>query len=307
MTDAETSPDVCYRHPDRASWVLCQRCGRTICPECQILAPVGVQCPDCVREAGGSVRWESAGARRPSPARAPRATRAPRETPRWQRVLGEMLRPGSGTPALSWGTLGVVLVLWISGFFVRGALGAGIAFEWFAALPTEAWQIWRFVTSAFVYPSAFGALLAIILNGLFFALTAPAVERNLGRGRFALVFVAAAAVGSAGMVLAGQVGYGLIGVLFGMFGAYLIFVWSYPPARAQALIIIGINLLISLLFGGFSLPQLVGGLIAGAGATYLLQRYEDQPRASRRTPYLIIGAVVVGFVVLAVFRNLAAF
>ena len=42
--------NFCYRHPDRQSFVLCQRCGRTICPECQTQAPVGVHCPECMRE-----------------------------------------------------------------------------------------------------------------------------------------------------------------------------------------------------------------------------------------------------------------
>ena len=46
----ETDPSVCYRHPGRQSWVLCQRCGRTVCPECQIVAPVGVHCPDASRD-----------------------------------------------------------------------------------------------------------------------------------------------------------------------------------------------------------------------------------------------------------------
>jgi membrane associated rhomboid family serine protease len=42
--------NFCYRHPDRQSFVLCQRCMRTICPECQTQAAVGVICPECMRE-----------------------------------------------------------------------------------------------------------------------------------------------------------------------------------------------------------------------------------------------------------------
>ena len=42
--------NFCYRHPDRQSFVLCQRCLRTICPECQTQAPVGVICPECLRD-----------------------------------------------------------------------------------------------------------------------------------------------------------------------------------------------------------------------------------------------------------------
>ena len=47
---ADQAAPVCPRHPDRVSYVRCQRCGRPTCPECQRPAAVGVQCVDCVRE-----------------------------------------------------------------------------------------------------------------------------------------------------------------------------------------------------------------------------------------------------------------
>ena len=47
---------VCPRHPDRVSYVRCQRCERPVCPECQRPAAVGVQCVDCVREQSRGVR-----------------------------------------------------------------------------------------------------------------------------------------------------------------------------------------------------------------------------------------------------------
>lgn len=300
MTTEETSPDVCYRHPKRESWVLCQRCGRTICPECQILAPVGVQCPECVRETGGSVTWRGAGEARRTAAKArpARAARSSSEQPTWMRAVGQMLRPGSEAPVLSRGAVGVVVVLWIGGLFT-----GGLPYLFLAAAPGVSLQAWRFFTAAVVYPPDLLYVISILLNGVFFLLIAPAVEKNLGRGRFLVLALAAAAVGSAAMVLAGYPAFGLIGVLFGMFGAYLIFVWSHPPARTQALIIIGINLLISIAFGAFSLPQIIGGLIAGVGATYLFQRYDDRAGSKPRTPYLIVGAVVVGFILLAILRS----
>ncbi|HWH97759.1 MAG TPA: rhomboid family intramembrane serine protease [Pseudolysinimonas sp.] len=303
MTEAETSPDVCYRHPKRESWVLCQRCGRTICPECQILAPVGVQCPECVREVGGSVTWRGAGEARRAPAKArPTRSRPQRSSTGagWQGALGQMLRPGGDSPAITWGTIGIVIVLWIAGF-VTGNL----PFLWLAADPSVSIQIWRYITAPFVYPATFLAIVSILLNSLFFVLIVPAVERKMGRSQFLAVFAAAAVVGSAGMVLSGSTAYGLVGVLFGMFGAYLIFVWAHPPARTQALVVVGINLLISLAFGASLLPQLIGGLIAGAGATYLIQRYEDRPGSGPRTAYLIIGGVMAGFILLTILRTIA--
>src|ERR1700712_5111904 len=47
MRDSSRNPDdFCYRHPDRLSFVLCERCGRTICLECQNHVDGRVLCPD---------------------------------------------------------------------------------------------------------------------------------------------------------------------------------------------------------------------------------------------------------------------
>lgn len=306
MTEAETSPDVCYRHPNRESWVLCQRCGRTICPECQILAPVGVQCPECVREAGGSVSWRNAGEiRRPvskvSKARRPQAARSSSGSG-WQSVVGRMLRPGTEAPVLSWGIVASLVILWIAGFVLPGTLGLGLPFEWLAARSDQALAIWRYVTAPVSFPSVFDGrvILSLVLTSVFFLLNAPSVEATFGRPRFLAVFVAAGAVGSASAMLGSGLGYGLVGALFGLFGAHLILVWSHPAARVQVLVMIAINFVLSLALGGGGLPQLVGGLIAGAAATYIFQRYDGARRSTTRTPFLIVGAGVAGFVLIAV-------
>src|SRR3954462_2040425 len=38
---------VCYRHPRNETAVACSNCGRPICTECMVFAPVGIKCPEC--------------------------------------------------------------------------------------------------------------------------------------------------------------------------------------------------------------------------------------------------------------------
>ena len=45
----ESGVTFCYRHGDRRSGVVCQRCDRPICGDCQNTASVGFHCPECTR------------------------------------------------------------------------------------------------------------------------------------------------------------------------------------------------------------------------------------------------------------------
>jgi len=305
----ELDPSVCYRHPGRQSWTLCERCGRTICPECQLLTPRGVQCPECVRESGGSPQWEPTGPRKPSRAHprqrvgAPRSTRParPERSPRRSRSsqrFGGLLAALPGAAPVTWTVLAVVVVLWVLGF-VTGDLPTKLLALW----PQVAVQLWRFVTASLVYPSGLQYALSLLLTGLFFGLSGPQLERQLGRNRFLAVLGISAVVANAAMVLAGQLAVGLVGPLFGLFGALLVLVWPDQRIRVQILVMIGFNLLLSLALGGAGLPGLVGGLVAGAGTTYALRSAEDHPG---RRPWLLVGGSTAVLVVLAVVRGVTA-
>lgn len=49
MTDNSTQPSYCYNHPQRETYLRCNRCNRPICTSCAVLTPTGYRCKECVR------------------------------------------------------------------------------------------------------------------------------------------------------------------------------------------------------------------------------------------------------------------
>jgi hypothetical protein len=39
----------CANHPSVETWVSCSSCGKPICPDCMVQAPVGIKCRTCAR------------------------------------------------------------------------------------------------------------------------------------------------------------------------------------------------------------------------------------------------------------------
>ncbi|CAN5394877.1 hypothetical protein BH10ACT6_BH10ACT6_14070 [soil metagenome] len=303
--EIEGDPSVCYRHPDRSSWTLCARCGRTICAECQILTPAGVRCPTCVQELGGSVQWTTVGsAAKASAARAAKAKRQreaeQREArrPRWQRVVLEFVRPGDRIPIATWTIAVVTIALWILGF-----LTGNLPLAFLTATTTHAEWIWTYATAAFVYPAVASPLVIalFIINIVFLLLIAPGMERSMSRGRFLSVFFAGTATAAAVTVLIGGAYNGLFAGLFALFGAYLVSVWSSPAIRNQLLISLAINVVIAIVFGAFF--AVLGGLAGGAAAGLLFRRAESRRSWTGATPYLLLFGGIAVFVILAIVRG----
>ena len=285
----ETDPSVCYRHPGRQSWVLCQRCGRTVCPECQILAPVGVHCPECVRETAGGVSW------RPAHTVTPIGKAKRRRSPgRMRTMLAGAAGSGSAVASQT------ILVVYAALFLV-GLLTNNLPAQYLGGIPGFGWQVWRFVTAPLSYPAGLDiSILFAALSAVFFWLTAPQLERMLGLRRFLAVVAVASIIGTSGMMLSGSSSFGLTAPLFGLFAALLIEVWGDPRMRTQILVITAVNLLFALTGGG--LPALVGGMVGGGGTLYLLQSGPSRGWKPR-TPVLIIAAVCVVFVALTILQG----
>ena len=158
---------------------------------------------------------------------------------------------------------------------------------------------WRIVTSGFLH---YGAI-HLLLNMYVLWVVGPGLERELGRTRFALVYMAALLGGSAGALLISpkNLTVGASGAIFGLFGAYATGLWArgINPFRTS----IGTTLLINLGLT-FALSQYIsvgghiGGLVAGAVCGWFLLAHarSRQPSWTYLVPVAVgVVAVIVAF------------
>lgn len=247
--------EVCYRHPEEQTRVHCTRCGRPICPVCMIPAPVGHQCPECVKEARKEFR-EGPGKR--------------------ARSLGRM----SATKVL----LSAILALFVVEVVTGGprALFEGPSPQRLIDLgglfpPAIAdGQYWRLFSSMFLHVG----LIHIAFNAYALWLFGRLVEDNFGRTRFLVIyfvsgFLAGAASYAFGPVIA--VGVGASGAIFGIFGAFLAYNYrrrhlAMAAANLRwAFTLILMNALLAFTFRAIDWRAHLGGLVAGAVAGYLAE------------------------------------
>lgn len=265
------SSDVCYRHPNRQSFVLCQRCGRTICADCQTPAAVGFHCPECMKES-----------RRSAPKSKPRILTAMRST--------------SGAPVVTWSIVALCVVVFLAQYLTGGP-GSGAAT---AALiyfpPFTEFQPWRMLTALFLHAN----ILHILFNMYALVIFGPILERALGRWRFLALYLLSGLGGSVAVLLLapGIAVLGASGAIFGLFSAFFVIQRRMGGNSVQMLIVIGLNLVI-----GFIIPQVawqahVGGLIVGALVALVFLR--TRAPAKRNEQRLLLLAVLAGLIVLTV-------
>ncbi len=229
--------NFCYRHPGRQSFVLCQRCGRTICPECQTQAAVGVVCPECMRE---------------------QRKNAPRTKPA---VLTRLTR--SGGPTVTYGIMGVTLFVYVLQFFLGGSITGLLLYAGAYSYPAN-FEPWRMLTTALVH----GSFLHVALNMYTLWIFGQILEGMLGRGRYFALYVLGALAGSLGVLFLSSPGVAVVGAsgaIFGLMGAFLVIQRRLGGNSTQLLILVGINLVVGFIPGlGIAWQAHVGGLIGGA-------------------------------------------
>ncbi|MGP0225048.1 MULTISPECIES: rhomboid family intramembrane serine protease [unclassified Paenarthrobacter] len=275
IPSAEPSADipVCPRHPDRPSYVRCQRCGRPACPECQRAAAVGFQCVDCVNE-------------------------QKRTTPAYKSAYGGAL--AMGRPLVTYTIIGLCLLV----FILQWVLPGDVIFQNFAFANIFAEsQPWRMLTAAFLHSQGF--LLHIVLNMYTLWIFGQALEPLLGRIRFLAVYLMSAIGGSIGFLLltpdrpiVGVVGAS--GAIFGLFGAMLVVQRHRGGETKQLWVLIAINGAIGFFVPSIAWQAHLGGLITGglaAAAIAYAPRGKNQALLQAGGLVLVAGllAVVAGF------------
>jgi membrane associated rhomboid family serine protease len=281
MSDSVETQNRCYRHPDRETFVKCQRCGRPICGECQTLAPVGVHCPECVREARGS----AASSARPI-----------------GRRFASALRP-SGRPIVTYTIIGLCLVIYLVQFLTGDTSSPVTTLFWYAPVQTAS-EPWRMLTSIFLHESP----LHVLLNMYSLFLVGPALEAMLGRIRYLALFLIAGFGGSVGVLLIATPNVAVLGAsgaIFGLFGAYFLIARRLGGNATQFLVVIVLNLVIGFIPGfGIAWQAHVGGLITGLAIAFV---YLETRARSRRPAQVLLTAGVAVLLIAATYVKVAFF
>lgn len=277
---ARNRDNFCYRHPDRQSFVLCQRCLRTICPECQTPAAVGVICPECLRDQ--------------QKAASPSQRKAER---RWSRPRA--VTASDSRPIATYTIIGITVFVYL--LTLIPGIGSTIQDSLLFFAPTlypgltGAFEPWRLLTAALVH----GGIWHVGLNMLALWMIGRSLEPLLGRWRFLTLYVLSALGGSVAVTLLSFLTpvVGASGAIFGLFGALLVIGRHIGANTAGIAIILGVNLVIGFLPGyNISWQAHVGGLVVGLLVGFIFTR--TRARRQRGLQIALLIAVAAGLVAL---------
>lgn len=242
---AVSGPPVCFRHADRETYLRCSRCERSICTDCMVPAPVGFQCPECVR--GGN-----------------------REVREVRTIAGgkHHSRQGVVTAVL----IGVCVVM----FGLQEVVGPAFTHRMdleamtpqISSLPKAghigvAYGDWyRLVSSMFVHQG----WVHLGMNMLSLWWIGVPVESRLGRTRYLLTYFTCGIAGSAASYASLQPygsSLGASGAIFGLLGVLAVLAYRERLNLQPLITVIALNLVFSFTASGISWEAHVGGLVAG--------------------------------------------
>lgn len=278
----QSAPPTCYRHPGRESYIRCQRCGRTVCPECQTPASVGVHCPECVREAN-------------------------RSRPAVRTTFGGVVPRGDGAIVTK-----VIIGICVLTFLVQefGGLGLvarfgmiGYAFDASRdVIGIADGEYYRLLTPVLLH----GGMVHLFVNMLSLWFLGPFLEQSLGRARYVTLFVVGGIGGAAVSFALGApniVSVGASGAVFALVGALVPIYKRLRLNVAPVLVMIAINAFIGFSYPGIDWRAHLGGLVTGG---LLGVAFAYAPRERRTAVHVgTVVAVLLVIVVVVVLRTAA--
>jgi len=225
---------VCYRHPDRETYIRCTRCERPICPDCMVSASVGFQCPECVAEGRASI-------------------------PEVRTRLGAQT---ISKPYVTFALIGINVAVF--GLELLGGVDA-IANSWGmwpigVALNDE---YYRLFTAMFLHETIWH----IGFNMLVLWMLGPQLEQVLGHVRFSVLYLVAGLGGSVASFWFSDprvTGIGASGAIFGLMGAYVVVGRALRADISQVVGLIALNVVIGFVGGNIDWRAHLGGLVTGA-------------------------------------------
>jgi membrane associated rhomboid family serine protease len=270
--------ETCYRHPDRETRVSCSSCGRPICPDCMTPTPVGMRCPECMRQRTKVVQGAGGSA-----------------TGFWQ------------SPATY-----VLIGINVIAYLIEIASGAGgldnangkIVIDFALYGPSVAEGEWyRLVTSGFLH----AGLLHIGFNMLLLFFLGRLLEPALGTPRFVALYFASLLAGSLGALLLdpNSLTLGASGAVFGLAGATFVIARGrgMDAIAGQIGFLIAFNLIFSFVGTRISVGGHLGGLAAGVLSALAIVAGERGYLGRRHFPAEM--AIIVAIAVVAVAGALA--
>lgn len=267
--DPAFAPPVCPRHPDRISYVTCQRCGRPVCAECQVTAAVGTQCVDCVRESN-------------------------RNVPTTRTVFGG--KATDGRPMVTYVLIGINVVVFGLQMLFSG-LTKELMYAGIFTSPYAPAEPWRMLTSAFAHSPTFIGHIAFNMYALY--ICGRVLEPMLGRSRFLALYLISALGGSVAVLLIADPLVSVVGAsgaVFGLFAAMFVLLRSRGIPVVQVVILVAINLVIGFIIPGIAWEAHVGGLVLGAACAGI---FAYAPKGAHRSLMQWAGLAIVVLLLVA--------
>jgi membrane associated rhomboid family serine protease len=264
---------VCYRHPQRETYITCSRCERSICPDCMISAAVGYQCPECVRAGHKDIRpvRDTIGARVPTSG-----------------ITGLVTKVLIGVNIVVYGLQQIGGSQFDERFELIGkAYESNLSSSPTIGVAHGEW--YRLVTMMFLHESFWH----IALNMLSLWVIGTALETMIGRVRLvATYFVAGFAASATSYLFMSDrtVSLGASGAIFGLAGALLVIGFQQRYDMRMLFGLIVLNLVVDTQLSGIDWHAHVGGLVAGVA---LGAAFAYGPRAWRSAKRYLDATVVV--------------